>query len=358
MQSASKCHIVGVQSAFPPNYIDQDQISAVLKDQWQAGGVSPKTIERLHQAVSVKKRHIAMPLKDYSLGLSFAERNQRYIEVGLDLAEQSVAKLLDETGVKAQDISQIIFTTVTGIAVPSIEARLMNRLPFRSDLKRVPLFGLGCVAGAAGLSQAADYLVGHPDELSIVLSLELCTLTFQSSDISVANIIACGLFGDGAAAVLLAGDKRAQAWSGLPKIVDNRSFFFENSEDVMGWDVTNEGFKIVLNAQVPVIAQEKIPQCVDELLAKHHLHRNDIAVWVAHPGGPKVIDAMTAGLNLPQEALALSYESLAQIGNLSSASVLLILQKTLATRSFRPGQYGVLLAMGPAFCAEIVLLKW
>jgi alkylresorcinol/alkylpyrone synthase len=358
MTSTTKCEIVGVESAFPPNYIDQDQICAVLKEKWREEGVNPRVIERLHESVAVKRRHISMPLADYTSNLSFAERNKRYIEVGLHLAEESVSKVLENAGLKPKDISQIIFTTVTGLAVPSMEARLMNRLAFKPDLKRVPLFGLGCVAGAAGLSRAADYLVGHPDDMCLVLALELCTLTFQKSDISVANIIACGLFGDGAAAVLLAGKNRAQAWSNLPKIVDNRSFFFPNSEDVMGWDITNDGFKIILNAQVPAIAQEKLPACVDELLARHYLTRNDVAVWIAHPGGPKVIDAMKKGLNLAPDALSLSYESLGEIGNLSSASVLLILQKTLAHKKPKAGQYGILLAMGPAFCAEAVLLKW
>lgn len=358
MSSTTKGEIVAVEAAFPANYVEQDQISAALKEKWQSEGVNPKVVERLLESVSVKKRHLAMPLADYSADLSFSERNRRFIETGVDLAEESVSKVLAKAGVEPKDVSQIVFTTVTGIAVPSIDARLMNRLPFRPNLKRMPLFGLGCVAGAAGLSRAADYLCGHPDELSLVLSLELCTLTFQKSDISVANIIACGLFGDGAAAVLLAGRERASQWTALPKIVDNQSFFFPDSEGVMGWDITDDGFKIILNAQVPAIAQEKIPACVDELLARHHLTRRDVAVWIAHPGGPKVIDALSTGLNLPPDALSISYESLAEIGNLSSASVLMILQKTLERRELRPGQYGVLMAMGPAFCAEAVLLKW
>lgn len=358
MNSTTKGEIVAIEAAFPANYIEQELISATLKAKWQSEGVNPRVVERLLQSVSVKNRHIAMPLADYSADLPFSERNRRFIEIGVDLAEESVTKVLASSGVKPADISEIIFTTVTGIAVPSIDARLMNRLAFRHDLKRVPLFGLGCVAGAAGLSRAADYLVGHPDELSLVLSLELCTLTFQKSDISVANIIACGLFGDGAAAVLVAGRKRASQWSNLPKIVDNESFFFPNSEDVMGWEVTDDGFKIILSAQVPNIAQEKIPSCIDKLLARHHLTRRDVAAWIAHPGGPKVIDALNLGLDLPPDSLSLSYESLSEIGNLSSASVLMILQKTLEKRSFRPGEYAVLMAMGPAFCAEALLLKW
>jgi alkylresorcinol/alkylpyrone synthase len=357
MKEARKCEIIGVEAAFPKNYIEQKQISLALKEQWQEE-VNPNVLERLHNSVLVKKRHIAMSLAESFSGLSFAERNQHFIDIGLDVAEDCINRLLDKAKLSPTEVSQIIFTSITGIAVPSLDARLMNRIAFKKNLKRIPIFGLGCVGGAASLARAADYLVGHPDEHVLVLCLELCSLTFQKSDHSVANMIASGLFGDGAAAALLAGKNKTKSYNAFPAIIDNRSFFFPNSENVMGWDITNDGFKIILNADVPKIAQEKIPACIDEFLADYHLSRSDIAVWVAHPGGPKVIEALLAGLKLPADALAISYESLKELGNLSSASVLLILQKTLERLHFKSGQYGILLAMGPAFCAEVLLLKW
>lgn len=354
----AKAHIVGVETVFPPNLVEQTALTGALKDKWQGKDFNTRVVDKLHNSSAVKKRHLALSIEDCIRDTTFAERNGAFIEVGVDLAHEAVEKLLKRAGVEPREISQIIFTTVTGLAVPSIDARLMNKIPFSPHLKRIPIFGLGCVAGASGLARAADYLKGNPDDLVILLALELCSLTFQNYDVSMANIVATGLFGDGAAAVLLAGNNKVKSLNKGPRIVDSRSFFFPNSERVMGWDISENGFKIVLSAEVPSIAKEKIPQCVDELLATHHIHRSDVKAWVAHPGGPKVMQGLIEGLRLKPDALRLSHESLSEQGNLSSASVLLILQKTLMEEKMRPGDIGVLLAMGPAFCAEVVLLQW
>lgn len=354
----SKGHIIGVETVFPPYLVEQGNLTDAIKEKWQDQAINTRVVDKLHNASQVKKRHLARSVGDCVKDSTFAERNGAFIEVGVDLAEKAVGGLLAKVGVDAREISQIIFTTVTGLAVPSIDARLMNKMPFSPHCKRVPIFGLGCVAGAAGIARAADYLRGNPDDLVVLLALELCSLTFQNYDISMANIVASGLFGDGAAAVLLAGNNRAQSLNQGPRILDSRSFFFPNSERVMGWDITEHGFKIVLSAEVPSIAKEQIPRCVDDLLASHHIHRSDVAAWIAHPGGPKVMEGLSQGLQLPPDALRISQESLSEEGNLSSASVLLILQKTLLQKTFRPGDIGVMLAMGPAFCAEVVLLQW
>jgi alkylresorcinol/alkylpyrone synthase len=252
----------------------------------------------------------------------------------------------------------LLTTTVTGIAVPSLDARLMNRLPFRSDLKRIPLFGLGCVAGASGIARAADYLHGHPDELAVVLSVELCSLTVQPDDASVANIIATGLFGDGAAAVVLAGRECEVAPRSTVRVLDSLSCFFPDTERVMGWDVGDRGFKIVLSPEVPALARQGLPPLIDALLARHDLVRSDVTSWIAHPGGPAVMAAMVEGLDLSPDALAETRRSLAEVGNLSSASVLFLLDDFRKRVCPPPGSYAVLLAMGPAFSAEAVLLQW
>ncbi len=351
-------HIVGVCSQLPLECVAQPDITSALGAKWQGSNIQPKLVERFHRSSKVKQRHLALPLDEFFQAKNFAERNDAYIRVGLDISERAIRNLLDEYQISAQQINQIFFTTVTGLAIPSMDARLMNRIAFSPNLKRVPMFGLGCVAGAAGIARAADYLIGHPNDLVVLLALELCSLTFQENDTSVANAVSSGLFGDGCAAVLLAGGKRAQPNSFGPRVVDSCSFFFPDTERVMGFDVNDQGFKIVLSGDVPAIAKEKLPQCVDQMLGRHHLHRSDVAVWIAHPGGPKVLESLTDGLKLPPDALDISWESLEEVGNLSSASVLMVLQKTLERRQFRTGDYGVLLAMGPAFCAEVVLLRW
>jgi alkylresorcinol/alkylpyrone synthase len=262
---------------------------------------------------------------------------------------------LGRAGLSTDDVDAILFVTVTGVATPSIDARLMNRLALPSDVKRMPIFGLGCVAGAAGIARAADYVRAYPDQVALLLSVELCSLTLQREDLSIPNLIASGLFGDGAAAVLVVGDERQAAG---PRIVASRSIFYRDSERVMGWDISEDGFRIVLSADVPQVVRDHLREDVDAFLAGHGLSRKEIASWVCHPGGPKVLEAMEETLELPEGALAVTWKSLREVGNLSSTSVLLVLADTLESHRPPPGSYGMLLAMGPGFCSELVLLQW
>ncbi len=316
---------------------------------------------RFFERAGVEQRYFALPAEAYPKLTGFEDRSRAYLEVGIELGERCIRSLLDEAGVHASEISQLTTTTVTGIAVPSIDARLMNRIPFSASLKRVPLFGLGCLGGAAGLARVMDYLRAYPGELAILLSIELCSLTLQTDDPSMANIVSLGLFGDGASAVLLAGAKhplaRSRALPG-PELVASRSAFFRNTERVMGWDVVDHGFRVVLSTEVPDVVRREVPTAVDAFLAEHDLTRDDIVTWVAHPGGPKVVEALEESLGLDEQALRPSREILRRIGNLSSASVLCLLDDFRRRRLPAPGDYGILMAMGPAFCAELVLLRW
>jgi alkylresorcinol/alkylpyrone synthase len=257
-----------------------------------------------------------------------------------------------------QEIDQLTIVSTTGIAVPALDARLMNRIPFSRSLKRIPLFGLGCMGGAAGIARTADYLQGHPNEAVILFAIELCSLTIQRDDLSLANLVASGLFGDGAAAVLMVGDEHPEARAGLPGVIDSQSLFFPETEHIMGWDVTNSGFKVLLSADIAKLAESEVRPSLEAFLGKHGLSIADIDRWLVHPGGPKVIQALESGLGLPDEALTQSWECLANVGNISSASVLLILDKTMKDLEPKPGEYGMLMAMGPAFSAEFVLLGW
>jgi len=241
--------------------------------------------------------------------------------------------------------------------LPSHDA-LINRLGFRSDIKRTPIFGLGCVAGAAGTARASDYLRAFPDHACVLLSVELCSLTLQREDLSVANIIASGLFGDGAAAVVFAGAGRRDSARRGPQILATRSVFYPDTERVMGWDLVDGGFKVVLSAKVPQLATQHIRRDVDSFLGDHQLDRGRISHWIAHTGGPKVLDAFQSALELPAQSLERSWRSLSETGNLSSASVLFVLGELLDAGTAKSGDYGLLLAMGPGFCSELVLLRW
>jgi alkylresorcinol/alkylpyrone synthase len=345
--------IVSAATALPKHYASQEQIVAGLRTLWADAYFNVERIEELHRSARVEGRHLALPLQDY-LGLdTFAKRNDAWIAVALELATEVSAAALAKAGLEASAIDHVFFVSVTGIATPSIDARLANRLGFRRDVKRTPIFGLGCVAGAAGVARAADYLRAYPGQRALLVSVELCSLTLQHTDTSIANVIASGLFGDGAAAVILAADDGPG-----PRVLANEAVFYPDTERVMGWDVVDSGFKIVLSAKVPEMAREHIGEDVDRFLASRGLGRGDVAHWLVHTGGPKVLEAFAQGLALPPEALARSWASLRRVGNLSSASLLFVVESFLRDGAARPGDYGVLLAMGPGFCSEMALLQW
>lgn len=358
--------IAAVRGALPDHVHTQEEITTVFADV-VLGGTSGRTdrtavVERLHASAQVRTRHLALPLESYrSLG-GFSESNDVFIDVGVQLGERAVRDALDAAALLPTDIDMVMAVSVTGVAAPSLDARLVPRLGLRPDVKRVPVFGLGCVAGAAGVSRLHDYLVGHPDDVAVLLAVELCSLTMQREDASMANVVASGLFGDGAAAVVMVGSRRAErmglAAGGTPTVVDTRSRMYPDTDRVMGWDIGTTGFRIVLDATVPDVVEKYLRADVDSFLADHAMTVADVGTWVAHPGGPKVLQAMSRALDLTAGALDVTWGSLAAVGNLSSASVLQVLEQTIASGTATPGSAGVMLAMGPGFCAELVLLRW
>ncbi len=287
---------------------------------------------------------------------TWGEANDYWIQASLELGTKAICQAINRTGVHPDDIGAFIFVSVTGIASPSIEGRLIGKMGLNARTKRMPIFGLGCVAGAAGIARAADYVRAFPGQTCLLLSVELCSLTVQQDDFSAANLISTGLFGDGAAAVLVAGTEY-EGPAG-PEIVATRSVFYPDTERVMGWDISEKGFSIVLSRDVPDVVRQNLRRDTDEFLQDNGLSRADIGSWVIHTGGPKVLEATQDALELPREALEASWECLRRTGNLSSASVLFVLEEVLANRRPAPGTWGLLAAMGPGFCSELLLLKW
>jgi alkylresorcinol/alkylpyrone synthase len=357
--------IGAVGRALPPHRYASETLSAALWDAWGVEPLERARYARLHRAVGVRHRHLALPLDEYAGVRSFGAANAAWLECAADLGAEAVTRALAAAGLAPSDVDHLFFTTVTGIAAPTVDVRLVNRLGMRADTKRTPLFGLGCVGGAAGLARAADYLRGFPHHVAVLLSVELCSLTLQPGDRSTANVIASGLFGDGAAAVVLTGGARAAggggphgAGGGGPRVVASRSLFFHDTEEVMGWRIADGGFHVVLSPTIPALVRGALRDGVDAFLAEHGLARRDVRHWIAHTGGPKVLQAMEAALELPRAALARSWRSLAEVGNLSSASVLFVAADLLDENVAQPGDVGVLLSMGPGFCGELVLVRW
>lgn len=348
-------NILSVASAFPENLYQQEAITGALKHQWTDRLNNPAALDRLHANCGVRQRHTVLELDEYPRVETFGQSNNLWIEAAQQLGSEAICKAARLAKIDLASIAAFFFVSVTGVASPSIDARLVNRLRLSSNIKRIPIFGLGCVAGAAGIARAADYVRAFPDQIAILLSVELCSLNWQKDDLSTANLIAAGLFGDGAAAVIVAG--KDTTFNGV-EILGTRSSFYPDTEDVMGWDISEKGFRLVLSPAVPDVIRKHLRQDVDDFLTEHGLSRRDISSWIIHTGGPKVLHAVESALELPANALEASWESLKQVGNLSSTSVLLVLEAFLKKRRGQPGTYSMLAAMGPGFCSELVLLRW
>ena len=350
--------ILGTGKALPKHYYSQDELLAALREELADKYFNFPRVEKLHKNVLVGGRHLAIPLEQLREIETFGQANNHFIEQAQTLGETAIVEASKQAGTAPADLNAILFTTVTGLATPSIDARLMNRLSLQSDTVRMPFFGLGCVGGAAGLSRCHDWLLGHPDKLAVLLTVELCSLTLQRTDLSIPNLISTGLFGDGAAAVVCAGAEHPLAKESTgPEVVATKSIFFPDTESAMGWNISEKGFGIVLSAEVPGLVRAKLRDVTESFLSEHDLQLNDLSVWICHPGGPKVLTAVQDALGISREDLAISWDNLEAMGNLSSASVLINLGETIEKVS-EPGQMGLLLAMGPGFCAELVLLKF
>ena len=347
--------IASAASAFPKHYYSQKVLLEKLQEYWGDQLRNPQMLARLHRNVAVEGRHLAMPPEKYYEMTTWGQANDVWIQVAQELGEQSLCRALHDAGRESSELGALFFTSVTGICSPSIDALLINSMRLPTNIRRVPIFGLGCVAGAAGIARAADYVRAYPSQTAALVSVELCSLTIQRDDLSVANLISSGLFADGSAAVIVTGDDLDASG---PEILATRSVFYPNTEAMMGWKVTEKGFRITLSPEVPVLIRENLGHDVDAFLADHGHKRSDIGSWVLHTGGPKVLEATAAALELNNGQLDASWDCLKKVGNLSSASVLVVLEDVMKNRRPKPGTLGVLAAMGPGFCSELVLLEW
>lgn len=357
--------IAGVGSAFPRYCYSQGAITGALRELWANELDSLALLDRLHARAGVASRHLAFPLQHYPQFQTWGETNAAWLEVATELGAVALDRALQDAGLARGDLDALFVVSITGVASPSLDARLINRLSLRPDVKRTPIFGVGCVGGALGLTRAADHTLAYPSHTAAILAVEVCSLTFRRDDLSKANLVSTGLFADGAAAVIVAGPK-APVWQrctrqsgrAAPKILGSASVFYPDSEQIMGWDISENGFRIVLSPGLPDFIHQHLANDVDAFLGKYGLRRSDIGAWVIHTGGPKVLQAVESTLAFEKGELDRSWACLKRLGNLSSASVLLVLEDVIADPLPAPGTLGVLLAMGPGFCTELILLQW
>jgi alkylresorcinol/alkylpyrone synthase len=371
-------YLISTATAFPEHYYPQTVLAAALRRFLTVADLDfdQEQIDRFFTNVKIDGRYFALPLDSLLDPPTWEVSISRGLEASLNLAETAINKLLEKTNVKPQDISLLASVSMTP-AIPSLDGRLMNRIPFSSNLKRLPMNGVGCMGGAIGISRVADYLKGHPKEAAILFAVEISSALWQGSlqanltslirrlpenpslySEIIMDIITAALFADGCGAVLIVGAEHPLAKSGLPQVIDNRSFLVPNTVELMGLEVVDSGFRNILRPEVSDSLKQGLRPLINGLLADNNIELDNLYRWIVHPGGPKVIDTVEAEFGLDSRALQLSRNTLAEVGNISSATVLYMLDKVLSGEQSPPDPYGLLVAMGPGFAQEAILLKW
>lgn len=346
--------ISAIATAVPEYKVDQSSVSDMVRSHF--GGQIPE-LERLMPIYSnsgIKTRYFCRPVDWLVQPHSLEERNKEYIRCATDLSAGAAQKLFEKNNLSPDDLDCIIYVNTTGLATPSIDARLINILDLRRDIHRTPVWGLGCAGGVAGLSHAYRYLLGHPKGKVLLIATELCGLTFLADDYSKSNLVATALFGDGCAAVLLTGDQVDH--EGI-EIVGTKSTFYPDSLDVMGWNVVSKGLQVVFAQRIPDIVREHAAKDIDDFLANYNLSLADISAFLFHPGGTKVLQAYEKALDLTANQLALSWDILSEYGNISSVTVLFVLERYMNQEKQGREDYGLLATLGPGFCSESILIN-
>nr|AMB48450.1 type III polyketide synthase [Nostoc sp. CAVN2] len=371
-------YLVSTATAFPEDYYSQTVLAAALRRFFTVADLDfdLEQIDRFFTNVKIDGRYFALPLDSLLDPPKWEVSINRGMEASLSLAETAINKLLEKTNIQPQDISLLASVSMTP-AIPSLDGRLINRIPFSSTIKRLPMNGVGCMGGAFGISRVADYLKAHPKEAAILFAVEISSALWQGSlqanltslihrlpenpslySEIIMDIITAALFADGCGAILMVGKEHPLAKSGLPQVIDNRSFLVPNTVEIMGLDVVDSGFRNILRPEVSEHLKEGLRPLINGLLADNNIESENIYRWIVHPGGPKVIDTVEAEFGLDSRTLQLSRDTLAEVGNISSATVLYMLDKVLSGEQSPPDSYGLVVAMGPGFAQEAILLKW
>ncbi len=346
--------IVSVATALPPNRCEQADTREAMARVCQGD----RAMERLlpvFDRTGVETRYLAQPLDWYAQGQSFEDRNAAYAECGLELLERATRTCLDQAGVSANEIDQLFFVTTTGLATPSLDARVATSVGMRADVRRLPLFGLGCAGGAGALIRASDTLRAYPGQRALVLSVELCSLVFSTAARKPTDLVGAALFGDGAAAVLMGGDDTDGQG---PRVVETRTHLFQEAPDLMGWRFTEDGMRLILSRQVPEFVATGVKPVVERFLDDQQLTLADLRHHLLHPGGAKVMATYRSAFGFEEDALDNAREAIRRYGNQSSASVLFMLHDLMAVGRPRPGDLGLMVALGPGFASEMLTLSW
>ena len=341
--------------AVPPHRIGQDEARRLLESVY-AGEHEPLALLRILERCGVRTRHLAFPPEHYLRPRSFEARNREFVEKAVELAADAARDALARGGGRPDRIDHLVVATTTGLATPSLDALLVPRLGLRPDVRRWPLFGLGCAGGVGAVSRAADLLRGAPGERALVVAVELCGQVFSHRARSAVDVVGVALFGDGAAAAVVSGDAVPDVAG--PRLAKSGSRLFPGSEHLMGWAFTDDGLRLVLSESISDLIRAELKEAVAAELRAVGLRLGDVRHWALHPGGRRILEVYGEALGLDVDALRWSTDSLARIGNVASASALFVLNDLLASGTARPGDAGVLAAPGPGFGVETLILTW
>ncbi len=352
--------IFSIGTALPPHVLQQQDVKEFAHAMF---GEALPDVDRLvgvFDNSAIERRHFCVPLDWFAQSKTFEEKNDLYIANAIALSEEAIARCLADASLGCADVDYLLFVSTTGISTPSIDAQLIQRLPFRRTVKRLPIWGLGCAGGAASLSRAMEIARAVPSARVLIVVTELCGLTFIRNDLSKSALIAASLFADGSAAILVTGDDVAVP-AGKPRLLASQTNTLDDSLDVMGWDIGEQGFRVMISRDIPTIVRTFMRESIETFLAANDLSTEDVTHYIAHPGGAKVLHAYQESLGLPPGALANTEHVLRTCGNMSAVSVLFVLERFMQQhieRGRTDEAYGLLCALGPGFSAEQVLLRW
>jgi len=319
-----------------------------------------KDIERMigvFDNAMIDKRHFCFPREWYTKPHNFVTRSENFRKISLSLSHDALVKCLKKADADKDDIDHIIFVSSTGLSAPTIDAYLINDLKLDPHIKRTPIWGLGCAGGASGLSRAMDLTKAHPESAVLVIAVEICSLAFQLDDYSKSNIVAIALFSDGAACCLVAGDKHRLAGTSGIELKDSFTTTYYESIDVMGWEIVETGFRAIFSKDIPSIVRNRIREDIDEFLSKNRTKTSELEHFVIHPGGTKVIIEFEKCLGLDEGSFVYPRKVLREHGNMSSATVLYVMDEFLMDNNYKNGEKGLISAMGPGFSSEFLLFE-
>ncbi len=352
--------LVSLATAVPGNAVRQSDLRALIAQLFAGSDAGSARMLQVFEHAGIEQRQLCMPLDWYGRERTFAEQTAAYVEHAERLGAQAAGLALTRAGLGARDVDHVLFVSSTGIATPSLDARLSLALGCRPDCKRTPVWGLGCAGGAAGLARARDLALADPHARVLLVAVELCSLTFRREDRDKRNLVAASLFGDGAAAVLVQG-AAAPALAAPPfaalELLDSESTLWPGTLGVMGWQVSDQGLHVVFSRDIPSIVREHVRPGIDAFLARHHLALAQVRHLVSHPGGAKVLAAYAEALGRTPASFEHAHAVLREHGNMSSPTCLFVLERLLAAGGVGPGEHALVSALGPGFSAEYVLAR-